>query len=358
MKQQVFIIAEAGVNHNGRMDLAFELIDAAARAGADAVKFQTFEPERLVTRSARKAAYQAVNTNDAGSQLDMLRQLALGADQFRMLSDHCRTRSITFLSTAFDLASLDLLARLDMPAIKIPSGDIDYAPMLLAAARLGRKLIISTGMATLGEIEAALGVVAFALTNADEPRGAANFQAAYLDPRGQAALREQVTLLHCVSDYPAPPATINLRAMDTMATAFGLPVGYSDHSAGIEIALAAVARGATIIEKHFTLDRTLPGPDHKASLEPDELTQMVAGIRNIEAALGVATKLPGEREIANRAIVRRSLVATRRIHAGEVFSASDFECKRPAGGLPPIELWDLIGRTSSRDYEIDDPIQP
>ncbi|MBS0530544.1 MAG: N-acetylneuraminate synthase [Proteobacteria bacterium] len=358
MPKRTEVIAEAGVNHNGSIDMALQLVDVAADAGADIVKFQTFKADKLATSKAAKAEYQVVNTNEAGSQLEMLRALELSSEDHQAIADKAHSRGLRFLSTAFDAESLTMLTAFDMPAIKIPSGDITSIDLLLRSARSGKPLIISTGMATLGEIEQALGIVAFALTTSNEPKSRADFEEAYCSEGGRAALRDKVTLLHCVTEYPAAPQTVNLRAMTTMASAFGLPVGYSDHTAGIEVSLAAVALGAVIIEKHFTLDRGLPGPDHSASLEPHELKQLVTSIRNIESALGRATKAPGAQEMRNRAVARRSLVAARAIRKGEVFTADAFVEKRPGNGLQPIEALRLVGRPAHRDYQPDDPIEP
>ena len=358
MAERTLVIAEAGVNHNGSLERALALVDVAADAGADAVKFQTFKAEKLATAAAAKAEYQVSNTGEAGSQLAMLRRLELSPADHEALLAHCRQRSIRFMSTAFDADSLAFLATLDMPALKIPSGDITCGPLLLQAARLRRPLIVSTGMSTLADIEQALGVLAFGLTQEREPTGRADFDAAWCSAAGRAALCEHVTLLHCVTQYPAPPAAVNLRAMDTMAAAFGLPVGYSDHTLGIEVSIAAVARGASVIEKHFTLDRRLPGPDHAASLEPAELAQLVAAIRNVELALGSALKAPAAEEEVNRPVARRSLVAARTIRRGEAFTADALAVKRPGYGLSPMEFWGLLDRTAQRDYEADDLIEP
>jgi N-acetylneuraminate synthase len=352
------IIAEAGVNHNGSIDRALQLVDAAADAGADVVKFQSFKAVNLATKRAAKADYQVANTGQSDSQLAMLQSLELGADDHRKLAEHCRTRNIAFMSTAFDAESLALLSAFDMPAIKIPSGDITCADLLLRAARLRRRLIVSTGMATLGEIEQALGVIAFGLTSEREPAGSADFEAAYLSDAGKAALQEHVTLLHCVTEYPAPAQTVNLRAMDTMAAAFRLPVGYSDHTLGIAVSLAAVARGATLIEKHFTLDSSLPGPDHRASLEPDQLRALVSGVREIEYALGSPCKGPAPVELRNRTVARRSLVAARRISKGERFTPDMIAAKRPGDGMSPMQAFDLVGRTASRDFDVDEQLEP
>ncbi len=358
MDERTLVIAEAGVNHNGSLELALRLIDSAADAGADIVKFQTFRADALATATAAKAEYQVANTNESGSQLEMLRRLELAPEHHHALIERCRARGIRFMSTAFDAASLAFLATLDMPAVKIPSGDITCAPLLLQAARLRRPLIVSTGMCTMSDVEQALGVLALGLTSAREPAGRAEFEDAFASAAGQTALREYVTLLHCVTQYPAPFEAVNLRAMDTLAAAFGLPVGYSDHTTGIEISIAAAARGAVVIEKHFTLDRTLPGPDHAASLEPDELRQMVSAIRHVEGALGDGLKRPAPQEVANRSIARRSVVAARPIRAGTVLVVDDLACKRPGHGVSPLDYWDLVGRRALRDYAPDEPIQP
>lgn len=353
-----FVIAEAGVNHNGDPERALAMVDAAAEAGADAVKFQTFQAQALVTAQAAKAAYQVANTGRDDGQLGMLRALELSRPDHLRLVERCRQRGIHFMSTAFDAQSLAFLGTLPMPAVKIPSGDITAGPLLLQAARLGAPLIVSTGMCTLSDVEAALAVLAFGLSCEGEPAGRAALQQAYLSAAGQAALRQRVTLLHCVTQYPAQPAAVNLRAMDTLASAFGLPVGYSDHTLGTEVALAAVARGATVIEKHFTLDRRLPGPDHVASLEPGELAQMVCGIRRVEQALGPGGKRPMPEERPNIPAARRSIVAARPLVAGEVFCADNLAVKRPATGRSPLDWWDLLGSPARRDYAADEPIDP
>lgn len=356
MPHSTLVIAEAGVNHNGSLSTALALVDTAANAGADIVKFQTFQARHLVTTDARKADYQVANTGEDGGQLEMLRRLELRQEDHHALVARCRERGILFMSTAFDPDSLAFLGSLDMPAVKIPSGDITHAPMLLQAARMGRSLIVSSGMSTLADIEAALGVIAFGLLHEGVPAGRADFEAARCSPEGQAALRESVTLLHCVTEYPAPPESVNLRAMDTMVQAFGLPVGYSDHTLGTAAALAAVARGATVIEKHFTLDRFLPGPDHAASLEPNELRRMVDDIRTIEAALGSGRKAPAPAEVGNRVVARRSIVAARAIARGEAIKMEALAFKRPGTGLSPMAAWELLGRPAQRDYAPDEPI--
>jgi N-acetylneuraminate synthase len=353
--RRTFVIAEAGVNHNGSLDRALELVGIAAAAGADAVKFQTFVAHELATQSAGKAEYQRETTSGQGGQLEMLRELELTPSMHARLVAECKERGIAFMSTAFDRDSLDFLATLDMPAIKIPSGDVTAGPLLLQAARLRRPLIMSTGMSTIPEVEQALGVLAFGLTTEDgEAPSQAAFATAYASARGQAALNEFVTLLHCVSAYPAPIAEIHLRAMDTLREVFGLAVGYSDHALGINVALAAVARGATVIEKHFTVDRALPGPDHRASLEPADLAAMMSGIREIEVALGSAGKAPSPSESLNLGAARRSIVAKRAIRRGELFNDTNLTLKRPAGGTSPMLYWSLLGRAAPHDYAADE----
>ena len=354
MSDRVLIIAEAGVNHDGSLDDACRMIDVAAEAGADVVKFQTFEPEAVLTARAMKAAYQATNTGEGGTQLDMVRKLALSRDDHRVLADRCAARGVRFMSTAFDRGSLDFLAGLDMPAVKIPSGDLTWGDMLLAAARVGPPLIVSTGMATLAEVREALSVIAFGLTRDGDPADEADLEAAFVE--GQAALRNRVTLLHCTTEYPAPLEAINLRAMTTLVETFGLQVGYSDHSLGLTVPIAAVARGARVIEKHFTLSRSRPGPDHPASLEPDELAAMVRAVREVEFALGRPEKAPDPVERGNAAIARRSLVAARPIRKGETLTPDALTAKRPADGLSPMLQWRLIGTTAQRDYASDDAI--
>lgn len=347
-----FIIAEAGVNHNGSMDLARQLIDAAADAGADAVKFQTFRAENLVTRHAPKARYQQETTSTSESQFEMIRKLELTEDDHEVLIAHAKEKKIEFLSTPFDKASLLLLTqRFGLTTIKISSGDLTNAPFLLDVAREAQRVILSTGMSTLAEVEAALGVLAFGLTEPKAVPGRDSFTEAYASDAGQQALRDRVVLLHCTTEYPAPVGEVNLRAMETMSAAFGLAVGYSDHTQGIHIPVAAVARGAMCIEKHFTLDRKLPGPDHKASLEPDELRAMVSAIRDVEQALGDGVKQPTESELKNRPIARKSLVTAQDITAGEKLKLA---CKRPGTGLSPFRYWEMADRVASRNYVADE----
>jgi len=346
------IIAEAGVNHNGNEQLAFQLVDAAYQAGVDIVKFQTFKAKKLVTASAKQADYQIENTQKVESQLAMLSRLELSYEFHHDLVKYCNKLGIEFLSTAFDSQSLDFLVNdLGLKTLKIPSGELTNAPLVLQHAQTGADLIISTGMATLAEVESALGVIAFGYLAQENVLPSLDaFQAAYFSAQGQKLLKTKVTLLHCTTEYPAPMKDINLKAMDTLAEAFQLEVGYSDHSAGISVPIAAVARGAMIIEKHFTLDKNMEGPDHKASLEPSELADMVAGIRNIELALGDGIKGPRPSEIKNKAIARKSLVAAKDIAAGELFNVENLDIKRPGNGVSPYQYWDLLNTQSTRSY--------
>jgi N-acetylneuraminate synthase len=327
------VIAEAGVNHNGDMEIAKKLIVAAAEAGADMVKFQTFKAVNLVTQSASKADYQKKTTSENESQFEMIRNLELSKADHELLIEECNRHGIGFFSTAFDADSFDMLINMGIKQVKIPSGELTNLPLLRYMTRLGLPVILSTGMANMGEIEAALEVI----ENSGTPRSL-------------------ITVLHCTTEYPTPMNEVNLRAMLSIKAAFGVEIGYSDHTPGIEIPIAAVALGAIVIEKHFTLDRTLPGPDHLASLEPNELKAMVDAIRNIELALGDGIKRPSVSEIKNIPIARKSLVALQSISAGEFFSADNIGTKRPGTGISPM-LWDdVIGRKATRDFIQDELI--
>ena len=353
-----YIIAEAGVNHNGSPDLARKLIDVAANAGADAVKFQTFRAEKSVSRRAPKANYQRRTTPAEESQYEMIKKLELGEASHEALLEHCKEKGIQFLSTPFDLGSLDFLVKkIGLPRIKLASGEITNGPLLLEAALSGKPVILSTGMSTLGEIETALGVLAFGYNRLGKPPSREAFEEAYRSQSGQKALKEKVVLLHCTTEYPAPFEDVHLRAMDTMREAFGLPVGYSDHTSGITVPIAAAARGAVVIEKHFTVDRNLPGPDHKASLEPDALKQMVRAIRQVEVALGSPLKAVAASEVKNRSVARKSLVAARKITVGTPFSVENLEVKRPAHGVSPMRYWERLGNIADRGYEPDELIE-
>ncbi|MCA9665822.1 MAG: N-acetylneuraminate synthase [Myxococcales bacterium] len=337
---RVEVIAEAGVNHNGDVELACRLVQAAARAGADTLKLQTFVPERVVSQHAELASYQRRTRGDRpGGQLQMLRELRLDEAGHRRVAACCRDEGIALLSTPFDAPSLAFLVdELDLPRLKLPSGELTNAQLLDAAARTQRALLISTGMATLDEVDAALRIVA--------------------DGRGHGADRAlaDVTLLHCTSSYPAPVEQANLRALDTLRERFALPVGLSDHTPGDVVALAAAARGAVIIEKHLTLDRSLPGPDHGASMEPGELAELVGRLRDVERCLGDGIKRPQPCEADVMRAARRSVVAARPIARGEVFVRDALDCKRPAGGISPMQLSALLGRRATRDYQPDELI--
>lgn len=347
-----FIIAEAGVNHNGSLGKAKELIDIAAACGADAVKFQTFQADKLLTQAAPKADYQTIHTGKDESQYEMIKKLELSENDHYQLIEYCRQKKILFLSTPFDLASVDWLTKkFNLQTIKIASGEITNAPLLLHIARSGKPVILSTGMATLGDIEMALSVLAFGyLMHIQLAPTQDRLIDTYRSLAGQQILKQKVTLLHCTTEYPAPYADVNLRALDTLKQAFNLPVGYSDHTDGIEIAIAAVARGATTIEKHFTLDKNLPGPDHKASLEPNELERMINAIRHVEEALGEGNKIPSAAEFKNRLIARKSLVALSNIRKGDIFTELNLGLKRPGNGISGIYYWEWLGKIAQQDY--------
>ena len=348
-----FIIAEAGVNHNGSIEIAKQLIDVGAIAGVDAVKFQTFTAKSLVTMAAPKAKYQMLRTSTTESQFEMIRKLELSEDDHDQLIAYSAEKGVRFLSTPFDEISLQLLtARFGIKDIKVSSGDLTNAPLLLAIARAAQTVILSTGMSTLAEIEAALGVLAYGFC--EEPHSvpvAGDFEASFSSDAGQRVLKDCVTLLHCTTEYPAPCAEVNLRAMDTIRLAFGLTTGYSDHTSGIHIPVAAVARGAMVIEKHFTLDRNLPGPDHQASLEPAELAAMVTAIRDVEQAIGDGIKRPTATEWKNRSIARKSLVSAQAVSKGDKLTVV---CKRPAMGMSPFDFWRVQGKPAARGYAADE----
>lgn len=330
----VIVIAEAGVNHNGDLQMAHRLIDVAADAGADYVKFQTFRADQVVTQDAAKALYQTKRTGDAESQLDMLRRLELTHCDHMELIEHCQSAGIKFFSTAFDDDSLAMLSTMDLDLIKIPSGEITNLPYLRRIGRLQRPVILSTGMSTLGEIEAAIAV---------------------LERAG--SVREHVTVLHCNTQYPTPMQDVNLRAMLTIRDALKVQVGYSDHTLGIEIPIAAVALGARVIEKHFTIDRTLPGPDHAASLEPAELKSMLSAVRNVQQAMGDGIKRPSPSESPNVSVARRSIVAATAIRRGDRFTEANLAAKRPGTGLSPMRWDEVLGRQSPRAFAPDEAIE-
>jgi N-acetylneuraminate synthase len=348
--QKVYVIAEAGVNHNGRRDLAFSLIEAAASAGADAVKFQTFNADLLASQSAPKAQYQKNTTSDAESQLEMLRGLELPRAWHSELQTYARDKNIEFLSTAFDVDSLDFLVGLNMSRFKIPSGEITNGPLLWRFARTCKPLIVSTGMATLSEVEQALAIIAHARLNDTEPGHLDEVWKCWAHPGARESLRDWVTLLHCTSQYPTPMHEVNLRAMDTLASTFSLPVGYSDHTAGGLVSTAAVARGASVIEKHFTLDRNLKGPDHAASLEPDELKRLIMDIRDLEVALGDSCKVPQPSEWDTRLAARQQIIASQSIQKGSIIRREQLGTARCGTGMMPTHIWNLVGQIAQRDY--------
>ena len=334
MDNHVIVIAEAGVNHNGSLDLAKKMVDVAKDCGADYVKFQTGKPELVVSKFAKIADYQKKNIGKVESQLDMVRKISLQAKDFSQLCAYCHQAGIRFISTPFDLESIDLLKNLDMDFWKIPSGEITNYPYLKKIARTGKAVVMSTGMSELDEIQSAIDVLT---SNGLE--------------------KNKIQLLHCNTEYPTPMSDVNLSAMQEMRNYFGLPIGYSDHTDGIEVAIAAVAMGASIIEKHFTLDRTMEGPDHKASLEPDELKTMISAIRNIECAMGTGHKCVSESEKKNIAIARKSIVAARNIKKGEVLNEQNLYVKRPGNGISPMRWLEVIGTKAVRNFQEDEMIE-
>lgn len=331
--KKVFIIAEAGVNHNGNFELAKKLIDVAVEAGADAVKFQTFKTENMVSKYAQKADYQKETTDNAESQFDMIKKLELDIDTHKELILYCGEKNIMFLSTPFDHDSINMLHQLGLKIFKIPSGEITNLPYLRHIGSLNQEVILSTGMSNLGEIEDALNILISSGTQ-----------------------RDKITVLHANTMYPTPMEDVNLKAMQTIGEAFKINFGYSDHTLGIEIDIAAVAMGASIIEKHFTLDKTMEGPDHKASLEPEELKSMVKAIRNVEVALGSGIKEPSESERPNIEIARKSIVAKQAIRKNDVFTEENLTIKRPGSGISPMRWDEMIGKTAQKNYNMDDLI--
>lgn len=328
----VFVIAEAGVNHNGRLDLAKKLVDAAKEAGADCIKFQTFVSKNIVSKTAAKADYQKKQTDSEESQYDMLKKLELSFEDFEALNAYCKHNAIEFMSTAFDFDSIDFLERLGMDTWKVPSGEITNLPYLIKIAKLNKPVILSTGMSTMADIRSAIKAL--------KDNGAG-----------------ELTVLHCTTEYPTPFEDVNLTAMNTIRETFEVKVGYSDHTRGIEVPIAAVALGATVIEKHFTLDRTMEGPDHKASLEPNELRAMVESIRHIESALGTGLKQPVESEIKNIVAARKSIVAMKAIQKGDLFTEENLTVKRPGNGISPMQWFDVLGKPAPRDFEEDELIE-
>lgn len=358
MNEHLYVIAEAGVNHNGDLQRALEMVDAAARAGADAVKFQTFNPTALVTQTAPQADYQIRNQGDSGSQLAMLEGLTLGHEEHHQLKARCEDRGIDFLSSPFDPESARFLIEdMHLGIIKLGSGELTNAPLLLQIACADRDLILSTGMADLEEIREALGVLAFGYLWHDEPSRRADFNVVLDDDQAWKILRQKVRLLHCTTEYPCPLDQVNLRAMGTLRDAFGLEVGYSDHTLGIEVSMMAAAHGATVLEKHFTLDRRLPGPDHAASVEPDELAELVTAVRRVERVLGSAEKHRSPAEEKNRDVARKSLVTTRAITCGTPFSHANLGSKRPGLGRSPMDYWDVLATPAERDFLPDEVLE-
>lgn len=356
----VYVIAEAGVNHNGSIDLAHKLIDLAVEANADAVKFQTFVADSLVTKTAKKAGYQMDASDTDESQYSMLKRLEFTRSQFADLQGYCRAKGIDFLSTAFDQASLEFLHRdLKLPKLKIPSGELTNAPFVLEHARTGCDLIVSTGMADVEEIKAALSVIAFGYLSkhGEAEPNMSNFEKAYSSLEGQNLLTKKVTLLHCTTEYPAPLEDVNLLAIDAMRQLFGLEVGYSDHTQSIIVPVAAVALGATIIEKHFTLNCSMEGPDHSASLGPDDLKAMIVGIRATELALGCSEKKVTASELQNRSVIRKSIVATSAIKEGELYSSANIGIMRPGTGLSPYRYWEIIGTRAKSSLGVGEAIE-
>ena len=331
-KNKTFIIAEAGVNHNGSFELAKQLVDKAVWAGADCIKFQTFNSKNLVSKNAQKAEYQKKTTDSSESQLEMLKKLELSKEEFIELRDYCNQKGIMFLSTPFDLESIDFLASIGVKTWKIPSGEITNYPFLRAIGKRKESVIMSTGMCTLDEVRDAIKVLKYFGTT-------------------------DITLLHCTTEYPAPYDSVNLKAMLTLQKEFGFKVGYSDHTNGIEVPVAAVAMGASVIEKHFTLDKNMEGPDHKASLEPDELKLMVQSIRNVEVALGDGKKQPSDAEKKNIAIARKSIVAACEIKKGEIFTEENLTAKRPGNGISPMNWAEVLGKIAKRDFSEDELIE-
>lgn len=328
---KVFIIAEAGVNHNGDINIAKKLIDEAKKAGADAIKFQTFKTENLVSKNASKAEYQKNNTKNDESQFEMIKKLELDYDTHKILIEYCKNKNIKFLSAPFDVDSIDMLYELGVDIFKIPSGEINNLPYLEKISKMDKKIILSTGMSDLGEIEDALNILS---TNVEN----------------------DIVVLHCNTEYPTPMEDVNLSAMKTIENAFKVPVGYSDHTLGIEIPIAAVAMGAVVIEKHFTLDKNMDGPDHKASLNPEELKNMIDSIRNIEKAIGNGLKKPSKSELKNKNIARKSIVASVEIKKGELFTEKNITIKRPGNGISPMKWYDILGTVANKNYKEDELI--
>ncbi|MDG0873578.1 N-acetylneuraminate synthase [Paenibacillus thiaminolyticus] len=354
--KHIEIIAEAGVNHNGSLEMAKELVRVAAQSGADAIKFQTFKAQHLVTAYADMAEYQ-MKTSKAQSQFELLKNLELSNEYHFEIIEFCEKEGIEFLSTPFDVESLLFLVnKCRIKRIKLSSGDLTNGPLLLEAGRSGLPVILSTGMGTLGEIEDALAVLAYGYLNNQEPASLHEIKKSYRTDEAQNILKEKVTLLHCTTEYPTPFHEVNLNVLSTLRDAFGLSVGLSDHSKGISVAIASAALGVSVIEKHFTLNKDLPGPDHQASLEPKELFALVESVRQVEAALGTKRKYPTPSESKNINIARKSLVASQPVRAGEVWTKENVTGKRPGQGISPMNYWDILGKLANKDYEVDEII--
>lgn len=359
MSGKVEIIAEAGVNHNGSLEMAKTLIEVAAKSGADFVKFQTFKAQNLATKNVSKANYQKKSDPFGSSQFEMLKELELTRSEFALLAKYCVSQNIKFLSSPFDHESLSFLVDdLKLDNIKFGSGELTNAPLLLSASKTSSNLIISTGMSSISEVEEALGVIAFGITTDKLPTSREDFAKALLDPEIWNVLKQKVILLHCTTEYPAIASEVNLRVIQTLQSAFGLRVGYSDHTHGAAVSCAAATMGASVIEKHFTLDKTLKGPDHSASLEPLELNNFVRDIRTVEVAIGTGIKQPRGAELENRNVARKCLVAGRKISAGSILTIDDLAAKRGNGKIPPVALWEIIGKKANVAIEADDPIFP
>ena len=359
ISDKIFIIAEAGVNHNGSLDFAKKMVDAAKASAANAVKFQTFRTEDFVCKHAPKADYQIRATSDAESQYLMLKSLELSENAQIDLLNYCKKQNILFLSSPFDLRSADFLMHdLNLSLLKLGSGEITNLPLLLKIAKASVSLILSTGMSTMGDVENALAVLSFGylFSNNQGIPSLEHCLAVYQSDEGQKILREKVALLHCITEYPAPVKNVNLKAMNTLRQAFNLTVGYSDHTLGLTVPIASAALGAQIIEKHFTLDKTMKGPDHQASLTPEELTQMVVAIRDVEKSLGHGQKISTEQELNNSQVARKSIVALQKIKCGDLFSEENIGCKRPGTGISPMQLGQFNGRHAEQDYKPDELI--
>ena len=357
---KVYVIAEAGVNHNGDLQQAFKLIDVAVKASADAIKFQSFKANNVASFAAQKADYQKKTTSKFQSHLEMLKNLELNEDDFFKINDYCKNKNIDLIVSAFDHDSLQFITdKLGVSILKIPSGEITNGPFLLTHSLKGLDIILSTGMSTLNEIKLALSILAFGFVNSNNNKikpSLKNFKKAYNSFLGKKLLKEKVTILHCTSEYPAPIVDINLNAMINIRDSYNLSVGYSDHSEGYLVSIVAASMGAKIIEKHFTSDKNMKGPDHKASLNPKELKTMIEMIRKIEIIKGSSNKELYKSEQKNVSIVRKSLVAKNKIRSGEIFSSNNITFKRPFNGKSPMEYWQMIGTRAEKDYEEDEPI--